>query len=46
MAALGPDAPIRHPEGGSNLINERRFEYGDPKTVCGDAAHVVRNTVR
>ena len=45
MAALAPDAPILHPDVGSNLINERQFIYGDPKAVFADATHVVRTSV-
>jgi 2-furoyl-CoA dehydrogenase large subunit len=45
-AALAPGAPVLHPDVCSNPINERQFEYGDPKAAFAEAAHVVRCSVR
>ena len=33
VAALSDDAPVLHPSLGGNLINERRFRYGDPEAA-------------
>ena len=44
--AMTPDAPVLHPEVGSNLVNERKFNYGDPQAVFAEASHVVRASLR
>ena len=41
VAALQSDAPVLHPSLGSNLINERRFSYGDPEGAFASAAHRI-----
>ncbi|MBC6718710.1 molybdopterin-dependent oxidoreductase [Aurantimonas sp. DM33-3] len=41
VAALENDAPVLHPSLGSNLINERRFSYGDPEGAFASAAHRI-----
>ncbi|MBT5038314.1 MAG: molybdopterin-dependent oxidoreductase [Rhodospirillaceae bacterium] len=46
MAAMAADAPILHSDVGSNLVNERQFNYGNPETAFADATHVVRASVR
>jgi 2-furoyl-CoA dehydrogenase large subunit len=43
-AALASDAPLLHPEVGSNIVSERTFRYGDPEAAFAQAAHVVRLT--
>ena len=45
-AAMAPDAPLLHPDVGSNLINERKFNYGDPAAAFSEASHVVRASLR
>lgn len=40
-AALLPDAVILHPTLGTNLINERKFRYGDPEAAFERAEHRV-----
>jgi 2-furoyl-CoA dehydrogenase large subunit len=40
-AALAPDAPLLHPQVGSNVISERRFRYGDPEAAFARAPHRV-----
>ncbi|RFC62269.1 xanthine dehydrogenase family protein molybdopterin-binding subunit [Fulvimarina endophytica] len=41
VAALGDEAPVLHPSLGSNLINERRFSYGDPDNAFAAAPHRI-----
>ncbi|MBO0903738.1 xanthine dehydrogenase family protein molybdopterin-binding subunit [Jiella sonneratiae] len=41
VAALSGDAPVLHPSLGGNLINERRFSYGDPDGAFASAAHRI-----
>tara|TARA_R110002110_G_scaffold404453_1_gene622768 strand:- start:6206 stop:9190 length:2985 start_codon:yes stop_codon:yes gene_type:complete len=41
VAALSEDAPVLHPSLGGNLINERRFRYGDPEAAFESAAHRI-----
>ena len=36
-AAMAPDAPLLHEAAGSNLINPRRFSYGDPQAAFAAA---------
>jgi 2-furoyl-CoA dehydrogenase large subunit len=43
-AALASDAPLLHPEVGSNVVSERTFRYGDPEAAFAQAAHVVKLT--
>ena len=45
-AALAADAPLLHPEAGSNVVSERSFRYGDPEAAFARAAHVVRLSAR
>ncbi|MBK9246358.1 MAG: molybdopterin-dependent oxidoreductase [Burkholderiales bacterium] len=45
-AALAPEAPLLHPEVGSNVVNERTFRYGDPEAAFARAAHVVKLSTR
>jgi 2-furoyl-CoA dehydrogenase large subunit len=45
-AALAADAPLLHPEVGSNVISERMFRYGDPEAAFASAAHVVKLSAR
>jgi len=45
-AALAADAPLLHPEAGSNVVSERSFRYGEPEAAFARAAHVVRLTAR
>lgn len=44
--ALAADAPLLHPEVGSNVISERSFSYGDPDRAFAAAAHVIRLSAR
>ena len=46
MAAMAPDAPVLHSDVGANLINERKFKYGDPEAIFAEASHVVRASMR
>ncbi|PXW65655.1 2-furoyl-CoA dehydrogenase large subunit [Loktanella sp. PT4BL] len=41
VAALSDDAPVLHPSLGGNLINERRFRYGDPEAAFDAAPHRI-----
>lgn len=41
VAALDADAPVLHPSLGSNLINVRRFRYGNPKAAFEVAPHRI-----
>lgn len=41
VAALSDDAPVLHPSLGGNLINERRFRYGDPEAAFEAAPHRI-----
>lgn len=45
-AALQSEAPILHEALGGNLVNERRFSYGDPDAAFAVAARQVSVTVR
>ena len=45
-AALAANAPLLHPEVGSNVVSERHFRYGDPEQAFAAAAHVVRLSAR
>jgi 2-furoyl-CoA dehydrogenase large subunit len=40
-AALAAAAPVLHEAVGSNLVNERRFSYGDPEAAFAQAAHRI-----
>ncbi|HXF46836.1 MAG TPA: molybdopterin cofactor-binding domain-containing protein [Burkholderiaceae bacterium] len=44
--ALAADAPLLHPEVGSNVVSDRRFSYGDPDRAFAAAAHVIRLSAR
>ncbi|WP_241236282.1 xanthine dehydrogenase family protein molybdopterin-binding subunit [Brevibacillus marinus] len=41
--ALAPDAPLLHPEVGSNIVNHRQFVYGDVDKAFGEADFVFRH---
>ncbi len=45
-AALAPDAPRLHPALDGNLLNERRFRYGEPDAAFAAAEREVEITVR
>ena len=40
-AALEPDAPLLHPDNGSNVATDRTFSFGPVEQAFDDAAHVV-----
>lgn len=40
-AAIADDAPVLHPEVGTNVVSERRFRYGDPEAALANAPHRV-----
>ncbi|MDB5919587.1 MAG: carbon monoxide dehydrogenase [Massilia sp.] len=40
-AALEPDAPVLHPAVGSNLVNDRYFQYGEPDAAFAAAGRTV-----
>jgi 2-furoyl-CoA dehydrogenase large subunit len=40
-AAAAEDAPLLHPEAGSNVVHRRDFRYGDPEAVLAKADHVI-----
>lgn len=40
-AAATEDAPVLHEAVGANVVNERRFRYGDPESAFANAAHQV-----
>lgn len=44
--ALNPQAPVLHPEVGSNVVSDRSFRYGDPEAAFATAPHQVALTVR
>ena len=44
--AAEPDAPLLHPEVGSNVVSDRAFRYGDPEAAFAAAAHRVSVTTR
>ena len=44
--AAEPDAPLLHPEVGSNVVSDRAFRYGDPEAAFVAAAHRVSVTTR
>lgn len=43
--ACRADAPVLHDAAGSNVVNERRFRYGDPEQAFATAAQTVALTV-
>jgi len=45
MDALQPESSLLHEEVGANLVNDRRFRYGDPGAAFADAERVVEITV-
>lgn len=45
-AALADDAPLLHPEVGSNVVSDRTFRYGDPEAAFARATHVVKLSAR
>ncbi len=42
-AALQPEAPLIHPEKGSNLLARRHYQHGDPLTALDEADVVVED---
>jgi 2-furoyl-CoA dehydrogenase large subunit len=42
--AAEPNAPLLHPEVGSNIVSDRAFSYGDPEAAFAAAAHRVSVT--
>ena len=44
-AAIAEDAPVLHPEVGSNVVSDRHFCYGEPDAAFAAAAHRVELTV-
>lgn len=44
-AACAADAPVLHERVGGNVVNERRFRYGDPERAFAEAARTVELTV-
>lgn len=40
-AALKPEAPVLHPEVGSNVVSDRHFRYGEPDLAFEQAQQVV-----
>ena len=45
LDAAGDDAPLIHPEAGSNVMSKRAFRYGDPEKAFAEAEHVVDLTI-
>lgn len=45
-AALAAEAPVLHQAVGSNLLNERRFSYGDSDSAFAQAVHRIAVTAR
>ena len=46
VAAAAPNAPLLHPDIGSNVVSDRHFRYGDPDTAFAAAADRIGITVR
>ena len=46
VATMADDAPLLHPDIGSNVIADRHFRYGDPEQAFSDAEHVFDITIR
>jgi 2-furoyl-CoA dehydrogenase large subunit len=44
--AIREDAPVLHPQVGSNIISDRQFRYGDPEAAFQRVPHRVKLTVR
>jgi len=44
--ALSEDAPLLHPDVGSNIVSDRSFRYGDPETAFAQAPHRISLTAR
>lgn len=45
LAAAKPDAPVLHEAVGSNVVSERRFQYGDVDPAFAAAAHHIEMTI-
>ena len=45
VEAISEDAPLLHPEVGSNLVSERHFSYGDPVDAFAKATHKIDLTI-
>ena len=45
LDAARDDAPLIHPEAGSNVMSKRAFRYGDPEKAFAEAEHVVDLTI-
>jgi carbon-monoxide dehydrogenase large subunit len=46
LAALAPEAPVVHPQLGSNLMFEQSLDVGNAKALFDRAAHIVRLKMR
>lgn len=40
-ASMESDAPLLHPDVGSNVVADRRYRYGDPDAAFAAAAHTI-----
>ncbi len=45
-AALEPDAPLVHPNRGTNLLSKSELKRGDTEKAFAEAAHVLEDTYR
>ncbi len=45
-AALKPDAPLVHPERGTNLLSKSVLKRGDVERALAESAHVIEDTYR
>jgi len=46
VAAAAPDAPVLHPNVGSNLVMSRGFRHGDVQGILAAAPHRIEHTLR
>ena len=46
LATMSDDAPLLHPDIGSNVIADRHFLYGKPEQAFSEADHVFDITIR
>jgi 2-furoyl-CoA dehydrogenase large subunit len=44
--ATRADAPVLHGEVGANVVSDRSFRYGDPKTAMAEAGRIVEIKIR
>ncbi|MFY0613685.1 MAG: molybdopterin-dependent oxidoreductase [Hyphomicrobiaceae bacterium] len=40
-AAMADDAPLLHPDVGTNVVADRSFRYGDPESAFAAASHTI-----